>query len=110
MAADGKAGGSADLAFDAHILPIVGWSRAVWNQQLPRKSLRMLAANSLLRLAEAQNVWASVSGPGTAMVPPWTRIGWTVIDGLTLRTDDGFHLDLKLDPPAAVPEAGGQIG
>ena len=102
MAANGKAGGGADPAFDAHIMPIVGWSRAVWNQQLPRKSLRMLAANSLLRLAEANNVWASVNGPGAAMVATCTRIGWTVIDGLTLRTDDGFHLDLTLDPPAAV--------
>ena len=43
-----------------------------------------------------------VTGPGTAFVATCARLRWTIIDGLTLRTDDGFHLDLTLDPPAAV--------
>ena len=67
-----------------------------------RKNLQVLAANSFLKLAEAKNVWAMVNGPGTAFVATCARIKWTVIDGLTLRTDDGFHLGLTVDPPAAV--------
>ena len=102
MTMDGGPGGGADPAFDAHTQPIVGWSRAVWNEQLPRKSLKVLAANSLLKLAEAKSVWALVVGPGSAFVATCARIGWTIIDGLTIRTDSGFHLDLTLDPPAAV--------
>ena len=47
-------------------------------------------------------MWASVTGPGTAFVATCARLGWTVVDGVTLRTDDGFDLDLTVDPPAAV--------
>ena len=102
MMMDGGPGGGADPAFDAHTQPIVGWSRAVWNEQLPRKSLKVLAANALLKLSEANNVWAMVVGPGSAFVATCARIGWAIIDGVNIRTDSGFHLDLTLDPPAAV--------
>ena len=102
MIADGKAGGGADPAFDAHIMPIVEWAKAVWHERLPRKSLQVLAAKAFAKLAKAKNVWAAVTGPGAAFVATCARLKWTVIDGLSIRTDDGFHLDLTLDPPAAV--------
>ena len=66
--ADGKAGGGADPAFDAHVMPIVESSKAVWNERLPRKCLKVLAANSFKKLAKAKNVWSAVTGPGAAFV------------------------------------------
>ena len=45
--ADGKAGGGADPAFDAHIMPIVEWAKAVWHERLPRKSLQVLRRSRL---------------------------------------------------------------
>ena len=102
MIADGGTKGGADPAFDAHVMPITEWAKAVWEVRLPRKSLQALAANAQRKLARARNVWAAVNGPGTAFVATCARLNWTIIDGMTLRTDNGLDLDLRVDPPAAV--------
>ena len=69
---------------------------------MPRKCLQALAANAQKKLAKTKSVWAAVTGPGTAFIATCARLRWTVIDGMTLRTDSGFDLDLRVDPPAAV--------
>ena len=110
MMADGKARGGADPAFDAHLMQITEWGKAVWHERLPRRSLHVLAANAQKKLAKAKSIWAVVYGPGTDFVATCARLGWTVIDGLRLRTDNEFHVDLTLDPPAAVTKTGGDGG
>ena len=102
MLADGGPKGRADPAFDAHTLPIGEWARAVWEERLPRLALMALAAQAMLQLAKAKRIWATVHGPGAAMVATCARIQWTVRDAFRLVTDTGTELDLRLDPPAAV--------
>ena len=102
MLADGSAKGNADPAFDAHVMPIGDWARAVWEERLPRSTLNRLAAQAKLKLVRARNVWSKVTGPGTVLVATCARIQWVVIDGTLLRTDTGAELDLKIDPPAVI--------
>ena len=99
---DGGPRGRADPAYDAHTLPIGEWARAVWEDRLPRPALRALAAQAKLQLARSKRIWASVKGPGAAMVASCARLQWTVLDAFQLRTDAGVVLDLRLDPPAIV--------
>ena len=94
--------GSADQAFDAHILPIGDSAKAVWECRLPRLTLAGMVARAKLRLVKAKNVWAKVNGPATAFIDTCARIGWTVIDSLQLQTDVGVVLSLVLDPPAVI--------
>ena len=109
MMVDGRARGGADPAFDAHTMPITEWARAVWEERLPRKCLQALAANAQKKLSKARCVWAAVTGPGTAFVATCARLRWTIVDGMTLRTDNGFYLDLRLDPLFSGREAGGDV-
>ena len=39
---------------------------------------------------------------GAAFVATCARIRWTVIDAMTLRIDDGFDFDLRVDPTVVV--------
>ena len=100
--ADGGPKGKADPAFDAHTLPIGEWARAVWEERLPRPALMALAAQAKLQLARSKRIWATVYGPGAAMVASCARIRWTVLDAFRLVTDTGGELDLRIDPPAMV--------
>ena len=102
MVADGGPKGKADLAFDAHTLPIGEWARAVWEERLPRPALVALAAQAKLQLARSKRIWATVYGPGAAMMATCARIRWTVLDAFRLVTDTGVELDLRPDPPAIV--------
>ena len=102
MLADGGPRGRADPAYDAHTLPIGEWAKAVWEERLPRPALAALAAQAKLQLARAKRIWATVKGPGAAMVASCARLQWTVLDAFRLKTDAGVVLDLRLDPPALV--------
>ena len=102
MQADGSAKGSADLAFDAHLIPIGDWARAAWEERVPRSTLMAMAAQAQLRLVRARNVWAKVIGLATTMVATCARIHWVIIDALRLRPDTGVKFDLRVDPPAVV--------
>ena len=102
MMADASAKGSADPAFDAHILVIGDWARGVWNEWMPRASLNGWVARAKLKLVNAKRVWAKVNGPATAFVATCSRLLWIIVDGTKLKTDEGVELDLTLDPPAAV--------
>ena len=81
MFADGSTKGSADPAFDAHILPIGDWAMAVWDARLPKHTLRGMIARAKLKLVKSTNVWAATSGPATAVVATCERI-WVDRGGL----------------------------
>ena len=104
MLADGGPKGNADPAFDAHSLPIGEWARAVWEERLPRPAMMALAAQAKLQLIRAKRIWATVTGPGAAMVASCARLKWTVVNAMRLKTDTGIILDLTLDPPAVVEQ------
>ena len=102
--ADGGPRGSADPAFDAHILPLSYWAAAVWEERLPRASLERMIARAKLNIAKAKRVWHVVRGPAAALVVTCSRIGWKVNSALQLTTHEGRQLDLTVDPPAVIEQ------
>ena len=92
LLADGSRTGRADPAYDAHDLPIGQWACAVWEGWLPQISLLKMVAKAKAKLIKARRVWAIVYGPAAALVASCGRIGWTVIDGFNLVTDQGRTL------------------
>ena len=100
--ADENARSGADPAFDAHTMPIGDWATAVWETWMPLRTMERLGSSSKKKLRKAKNTWAKVKGPAAAMVASCYRLGWTVVSGTELLTDQGETLDLLLDSPAAV--------
>ena len=100
--ADGGPHGKADPAFAAHEDPIGMWAEAVWCMWLPRSALTKLAAHAIRSLVSLSSPWASVVGPAGAFVASAQRLGWTIENALTVRTDCGTTLDLCRDSPAHV--------
>jgi hypothetical protein len=49
-----------------------------------------------------EHTWKKVNGPTTAVIATTRRIGWTMLDSVTVRTDVGRLIDFRLDSPAAV--------
>ena len=98
LVADGGPRGSADPAFDAHILPLSYWAAAVWEERLPRASLERMVARARVQIAKAKRVWHVVCGPAAALVVTCSRIGWRVNSALLITTHEGRQLDLTLAP------------
>jgi hypothetical protein len=102
MLADGKAGGRADPAYDAHAGPIGQWAMAVWEAWEHTCNLNRMINYAKTSLEEAANKWAAVRGPAATLVQTCARIGWQVVDATKLITDIGEELALQLDPPIVV--------
>ena len=54
MQADSSAKGSADPAFDAHLIPIVDWARAAWEERVPRSTLMAMASPSPVKVGPGE--------------------------------------------------------
>ena len=104
LVADGGPRGSADPAFDAHILPLSYWAAAVWEERLPRASLERMVAHAKVKIAKAKRVWHVVRGPAAALVVTCSRIGWRVNSAHLITTHEGRQLDLTVDPPAVIEQ------
>ena len=102
MLADGSAKGKADPAFPAHAMPIRSWAEAVWEQRLPRISMRRLIRSARRRLSRATKKWSVCYGPAAAFVATCGRLLWQVVDETTVVTDLGRTIDFELDPPKVV--------
>ena len=100
--ADGGPRSMADPAFAAHLQPIGEWVAAVWEKWMPEAALERMVIDAKRRIAKARSVWSVCYGPAAAVVASWARLKWTVADAVTLRTDEGKFLSLKLDPPAVI--------
>ena len=102
MIADDGPKGFCDPAFNAYVLPIGEWSTAVWEEWLPELSLKRMVTLGKQKVTKATNARAVCCGPGAAFVATCSRLRWSVVDALSLVTDTGKALNLKLDPPAVV--------
>ena len=69
---------------------------------MPLRTMERLTITTKKKLRKANNTWAKVKGPAAAMVASCYRLGWSVVSGTELLTDQGETLDLLLDSPAAV--------
>jgi hypothetical protein len=98
LLADGGPRGSADPAFDAHILPLSYWAVAVWEERLPRASLERMIARAKLSIGESKRVWHVVHGPAAALVVTCSRIGLLVL-GSWVGARRPLHLPLSLTAP-----------
>ena len=63
MIIDGRPTGKADLAFDAHELPIGQWAMAMWEEWLPKTTMAKMVAVKMAGAhqspeAVGQGVWA----------------------------------------------------
>ena len=102
MLADGSRKGRADPAFEAHLLPIVSWAKAVWHTWLPHNILQHTVEAMQVKLTGATSLWQHVRGPTAATLASAWRIGWKMHNFSSITTDLGKNLDLKLDPPVVV--------
>ena len=100
--ADDSRSGRADPAFDAHILPIVSWAKAVWHTWMPHRALEQMVVAANATLGKATSVWQHVRGPAAATVASAWRLGWQVHAHDSITTDLGRQLNLTLDPPVVV--------
>ena len=100
--ADGGPKGKADPAFDAHMMPIGEWALACWENWATEVAMEAIIKVALAMVAKGKNRWATVYGPGAALVMTCIRIEWQVVSARHLVTHEGEMLDLKLDPPAVV--------
>ena len=100
MLADGGTKGRADPAFDAHLIPIGDWAKAVWEGWTPTKILDRMVSHARRNLEAASNKWAVVYEPAAALLLTCKRIGWDVLEAASLKTDLAEVLDLRLDPPS----------
>ena len=96
--ADGGPKGKADPAFDAHMMPIGEWALASWENWATEVAMESIVKAALAMVAKGKNRWASVYGPGAALVMTCIRIEWQVVSARHLVTHEGEMLDLKLDP------------
>ena len=104
LIADGGPKGRADPAYDAHLLPIGEWAEGAWHERLPRTAREGMVRSALSRIAAAKSPWQHVHGPGAAMVASAQRLGWTVHDENSVRTDMGRTLLFDTDSPAVIKE------
>ena len=88
----------ADPAFGAHLIPIVTWPTAIWEQWLPTVLLEGSIADAKSKAVKAARPWAVATGPVTVLVLTAARLGWTVHGATAFTTDDGTKLNLNLDP------------
>ena len=95
--------GTMDPAFDAHVLPLKTWATAWWESWRSSAKLAgaILAAQEKLSTS-IHSLWRRVAGPTAAVVATAHRLGWTIPNPSSLRTDRGRVLDLLADPPAVV--------
>ena len=104
-------------AFAAHEQPFTALAKAAWERwwQVPDDDLTCngegrperglewcLKAASAKVEASGKNIWATVTGPFTAVAVSAARLGWKYLGGLRYRTDVGEAVDLTLDSPQAV--------
>ncbi len=93
-----------DPAYAAHALPLCRWAEAAWSTWVPLKLMHRSMALATAKVAKARRPWGAVNGTASAAVATAARIGWTFEDAVTLHTDRGTILDLRLDPPIVVKQ------
>ena len=85
--------GTLDPAFEVHVQPLLSWALAHWQRWQPLASLNLAVEHARERvIVDDSTVWAKVNGPAAAVVASAHRLGWTFLDGSTLRCDDKVRL------------------
>ena len=102
MLADGNKSGKADPAYDAHGLPIGEWAMAVWEGWENPSAMQLTLDHAERRFKAAKNQWSVTYGPGAAYLLTCRRLEWKVLSAVTVVTDQGNTLDLRLDPPTVI--------
>jgi hypothetical protein len=62
-------------------------------------------ADAKVKVAKASQPWRVVYGPAAAVICTAVRLQWTVVDAVSLVTDEGRTLRLDIDPPVVVVRA-----
>jgi hypothetical protein len=100
------AGVRIDPAYEAHVLPIMRWAIAWWEQWVPPSALQRAYVAAVHKLGRSDGrAWQNVAGPVAAMVASAWRLGWHVPSARRLVDDVGTQWDLLHHSPAAVGAA-----
>ena len=78
-------------------LPLLEWAKAVWTKRVPLRILDGALARAQAVQQQRSHPWASVVGPGGAVVATLRRIGWQATSAAMWTTHDGTVLDLADD-------------
>ena len=98
--------GTMDPAFDAHVLPVLRFSFAIWESWQCRASLRTAfdSAQRKLKLAK-RSVWDVAAGPVAAMIASLWRLEWVTASYHIFVNDEGRAFDMHVDPPVVIANA-----
>ena len=95
--------GTLDTAFDAHALPAKYWALAVWQAWFPVPQLEEAVALARKRIDNCNiSAWTIVSGPTSALIASFARIGWRLLSATLAMHDVGWTWNFARDPPAAI--------
>ena len=101
-AIDGAAG-TADPAFNAHVLPIKQWTQGIWDHTYTHEELTQATRFARPKVAHAKgSPWAVVTGPAAALIVTMERIDWKLLSPYCAIDHKGQRWHFGKGPPAAI--------
>ena len=81
--------GTCDPAFDAHVLPLVRYASAWWENWQPADVITRAFRQAYSRMSNRKGAWGSVNGPLAALIVTLARMKWAFVDHVNISDDLG---------------------